>query len=59
MKKTYEFDNATIHIQNINNYDREKIKKATEDFLKKVISGGTKYGNSDSSRDFREKQILY
>ena len=52
MKKTYNYENGTICILGLDTYDREKFKKATEIFLKKVISGGNKRGNSDTSRDF-------
>ena len=58
MKKTYNYENGTIYISGLDKYDQEKFKKATEIFLKKVISGG-KNVNSNSSWDFREKQILY
>lgn len=59
MEKIYRYDNGTIYVVNLDNYDREKLKKATEVFLKKIISGGKKNGDSNSSRDFREKQILH
>ena len=55
MEKIYKYDNATIYILNLDNYNRESFKKATEVFLKKVISGGRKNGNSNKTRDFREK----
>lgn len=55
MEKIYKYDNATIYILNFDNYNRENLKKATEVFLKKVISGGKKNGNSNTTRDFREK----
>ena len=59
MKKTYKYENGTIYILGLDTYDREKFKKATEIFLKKIIIGGTKYGDSNTSGDFREKQILH
>jgi hypothetical protein len=52
MKKTYNYKNGTIYVSGLDTYDRESFKKATEKFLKKVISGGNKIGNSNSSRDF-------
>ena len=55
MEKIYKYDNGTIYILNLDNYNRENLKKATEVFLKKVISGGKKYGNSNTTRNFREK----
>ena len=59
MKKTYNYKNGTISVLGLGTYDRENFKKATEKFLKKVISGGNKIGDSNTSRDFWEKQILY
>lgn len=55
MKKTYKYKNGIIHVTLPESCDREKLRKITEDFLKKVISGGSKYGDSDSSKNFREK----
>ena len=55
MAKIYKYDNATIYILNLDNYDRENLKKATEVFLRKVISGGKKNGDCNTSRNFREK----
>ena len=55
MEKIYEFKNGTIHILNLDNYDREQLKEATATFLKRVIIGGKKNGNSNSTRNFRKK----
>ena len=55
MEKIYRYDNATIYILNLDSYNRESLKKATEVFLRKVISGGKKNGNSNKTRNFREK----
>lgn len=55
MEKIYRYDNATIYILNLDDYNRERLKKATEVFLRKVISGGRKNGDSNTTRDFREK----
>lgn len=55
MEKIYKYDNATIYILGLDSYNRESLKKATEVFLRKVISGGKKNGDSNTSRDFREK----
>lgn len=55
MEKIYKYDNATIYILGLDSYNRESLKKATEVFLRKVISGGKKNGNSNTTRDFREK----
>ena len=59
MKKTYKYQNGVIHVTLLKSYDRENLIKATEEFLKKVISEGIKDGNGNTSRDFREKQILH
>lgn len=49
MDKLYEYKNAVICVRSADAYDREKVKKATEDFLKKVIIGGKRNGNSNPS----------
>ena len=49
MKKVYEYQNGTIYVTLPKSCNREVLKKVTEDFLKKVISGSTKNGNSNSS----------
>ena len=55
MEKIYRYDNGTIYILNLDNYNRENLKKATEVFLRKVISGGKNNGDSNTSRDFGKK----
>ena len=56
MEKTYKCKNGTIFVTLPDSCDREKLKSVTEDFLKKVISGGkSENGYSNSSKDFREK----
>lgn len=57
MKKVYK--NGIVYVVSLESYDRKNIIKATENFLKKVISEGIKNGNSNTSKDFREKQILH
>lgn len=59
MEKAYKYKNGTIFVTLPESCDREKLIKATEDFLKKVISEGNKNGYSNTRRDFREKQILH
>lgn len=59
MKRTYKYQNGTVHVVLQKSYDQERLKKATQEFLKKVISEGTNNGNSNTSGNFREKQILY
>ena len=55
MEKIYKYDNATIYISNLDGYDREGFKKATEVFLRKVISGGKENGNSATCRTINKK----
>ena len=55
MERIYEYENGTIYVTLPESCDREKLRRVTEEFLKKVIYGGKKNGNSDSSRNFREK----
>ena len=59
MEKVYERQNGTIYVTLPESCDREKLRRVTEDFLKKVISGGSKNGNSNTRTNFREKQILH
>ena len=49
MEKTYKSKNGTICVTLPETCDREKLKQLTEDFLKKVINGGKKNGDSDTS----------
>lgn len=37
MKKTYKYSNGIICVTLLKSSDRERLKKATEEFLKKVI----------------------
>lgn len=55
MERTYKFRNGTIHVMLPESCDREKLKKATEQFLKKVVSEGIKNGYSYTSGNLREK----
>ena len=59
MEKVYKRRNGTIYVTLPETCDREKLRKITEDFLKKVMYGGRNNGYSNSSGDFREKQILH
>lgn len=55
MEKTYECKNGTIYVVLPETCDREKLRKVTEEFLKKVIYGGRENGNSNTSGNFRKK----
>lgn len=52
MEKLYTCKNGTILVTLPESCDREKLKRITEDFLKKVISEGKKNGDSNTRRDF-------
>lgn len=55
MERIYECKNGTIYVTLPESCDREKLRKVTEEFLKKVIYGGKKNGDSNPTRNFREK----
>lgn len=55
MKRIYEYKNGTIYVTLPESCDREKLQRVTEEFLKKVMYGGKRNGNGNSSRNFREK----
>lgn len=55
MQKVYKYQNGTIYVMLPKSYDQKHFKRVTEEFLKKVISEEVKNGNSNTSRDFREK----
>jgi hypothetical protein len=48
MQRTYKCKNGTIIVTLPESCDREKLKKVTEDFLKKVLKGGTTNVNSNT-----------
>ena len=52
MEKVYESKNGTIHVTIPDDCDRDKLQKLTEEFLKKVIKGGTRNGNSYTRTNF-------
>ena len=53
MKKIYKYENCTV-IVHIPGDDRfqERLHKASEKFMQKVINGGSRHGNSNTSGDF-------
>ena len=55
MERIYECENGTIYVTLPETCDREKLRKVTEEFLKKVIIGGKRNGNSNPSANFRKK----
>ena len=59
MERVYKCKNGTIYVTIPESCDREKLQRVTEEFLKKVISGGKKNGDSNTSKNVGEKQILH
>ena len=59
MKKVYKYQNGIIHVTLSKSNDQEKLKKATEEFLKKVTREVIKNGNTNTSGNFTEKQVLH
>ena len=55
MERKYEFKNGTIVVTSSKTCDQEKLKKATEEFIKKVMHGGYKNGNTNSTRNLNKK----
>lgn len=55
MRKTYRYDNALVHILSLDTYDRENFKKATQEFLRKVIREGARNGNSNTRTNIRKE----
>lgn len=48
MEKVYKCKNGTITVMLPESCDREKLKRVTEDFLKKVLKGGSINVNSNT-----------
>ena len=48
MEKTYKFKNGTIVVTLPESCDREKLRKVTEEFLKKVMYGGINNVNNNT-----------
>jgi len=55
MEKTYKYDNAIIRVTSSKSCSREELIKSTEEFMKKVLHGGKKHGNTNSTRNLNEK----
>lgn len=55
MQKTYEYKNGTIYVILPDCCNQDILKKSTEEFLKKVISGGKQNGYINKSTIVREK----
>ena len=55
MEKIYKFENATVCVISTKSCDREELRRVTEEFMKKVIYGGKKHGNTNSTRNLSKK----
>ena len=55
MNKIYKYKNGSVYVTLPGTCDRDKLISATEEFLRKVIKGGYEYGNTNKSRNIREK----
>ena len=55
MERVFECKNGKIYVEVPETSDREKLRKVTEDFLKKVIIGGKKNEHINQTTNFREE----
>lgn len=55
MEKVYRTKSGIILVELPESCDREKLRKVTEEFLKKVLNGGSKNGYSNKSENLGEK----
>ena len=55
MERIYEYKNGTIYVTIPETCDREKLRQVTEEFLKKVMYGRDKDGNSNTRKNFRKQ----
>lgn len=55
MQKTYNFKNGRVIVSTPETEDYSGLRKATENFLRKVIEERMKHGNSNTSGNFREE----
>lgn len=55
MERTYQAENGTIHVLMPETCDREKLRRVTEEFLKKVINGRDKNGNGNTRTNIRKE----
>lgn len=60
MEKVYKYKNGIIYIQNLDKINSQNLHNATKSFLEKMIieKEGNKHGNTNKTRNIREKQIL-
>jgi hypothetical protein len=55
MEKRYEYKNGIIYVTLPESCDREKLRKATEEFLKKAMYGGRSNDNSNTRTTIRKE----
>ena len=55
MQKIYEYENATICVTSTKSCDQEELRRVTEEFMKKVIYGGSNNVNINKTRNFSKK----
>lgn len=58
MEKEYKYENAYVRIIVPDNHSNKRIRKATEEFLRKVIEKENQNGNEHKTGDFKEEPIL-
>ena len=55
MEKVYKSQNGIIYVELPESCDREKLRKVTEEFLRKAMREGANHEHINTSRNFREK----
>ena len=58
MEKEYKYENAYVRIIVPDDHSNERVRKATEEFLRKVIEKENQNGNKHTTRDIEEKSVL-
>ena len=55
MEKVYRTKSGIISVELPESCDREKLRKVTEEFLKKVLNGGSKNEHSNTRKNIRKE----
>lgn len=56
MKKTYKYENCTVNVyMPDDDCFKERLRKASENFMRKVLSEGKRNGNSNTRNNFRKE----
>lgn len=50
--RIYNYDNAEICVMSLDSYDRNGFKKATANFVRRVIKERNTHGNTNTSGNF-------